>query len=161
MSVLSKFYYKKNRLMRCSKDFQLNQNIYLCCNPINERLKSYAIETSNLEILQKLKEIKELLKRDDIESWKKERNQKNCYSKLSHRKIAIEEMNNLYKNILKYSNEELDAMYEKESEEWTDWCNCVKDYYCYNKILNNRCIPILDLKKLMVNKKDMTLKITN
>jgi len=161
MSVLSKFYYKKNKLMRRSKDFSITQKLYLTCNPINERLRSYAIETSNLEILEELKKIKDFLKRDDIESWKKERNEKNVYSKLSHRKIAIEEMNNLYKNILKYSNEELDDMYNKDNQDWTNWCCNVRDYYCYNKILNNRCIPILDLKRIMVNKKEMILNIKN
>jgi len=47
-----------------------------------------------------------------------------------------------YRNVTKYSNEQITKEYEKDSEKWQDWCNDVVIYIIYDFHLNEKPIQI-------------------
>ena len=50
-----------------------------------------------------------------------------------------------YRNITKYSNEQITKEYEKDSQKWQDWCNDVVIYIIYDFHLNEKPIQIQGL----------------
>ena len=50
-----------------------------------------------------------------------------------------------YRNVTKYSNEQITKEYEKDSEKWQDWCNDVVIYIIYDFHLNEKPIQIQGL----------------
>ena len=63
------------------------------------------------------------------------------------------------------SNRYENDIFEKNNNKWVDWCNDIILYHCYNKMLNNVCIPIVENKEDVYNqalqklKKDCIVKI--
>ena len=47
-------------------------------------------------------------------------------------------------NVMKYSNEEMTSHFEKQSQEFQDWCDDVAIFYAVRYVLMNKPIPMLD-----------------
>jgi len=50
-----------------------------------------------------------------------------------------------YRNVTRYSNEQITKEYEKNSQKWQDWCNDVVIYIIYDFHLNEKPIQIQGL----------------
>jgi hypothetical protein len=50
-----------------------------------------------------------------------------------------------YRNVTRYSNEQITKEYEKNSQKWQDWCNDVFIYIVYDFHLNQKPMPIQGL----------------
>lgn len=51
-----------------------------------------------------------------------------------------------YRNVSRYSNEQITKEYEQNSQKWQDWCNDVFIYIVYDFHLNQKPIPIGGLR---------------
>jgi hypothetical protein len=153
MTICSKFFYSIKQYFRHSKaivdhckDIKNNTPIILLCNPIDTRFKEYAVQTTHKEIMDMLDKLNNRLEKD--EQWKNNQNIKGESSKLCNRKIMNDIFNKIYCNIIKYSDKELNNLYEKQNGKWFEWCDDVMLYHCYNKVLNEQLIPT-DIPNMM------------
>ena len=55
----------------------------------------------------------------------------------------INTFNKIYGNIVKYNDKQLNNIYEKKNKKWSNWCDDVVLYHCYNRVLNERLIPTI------------------
>jgi len=161
MSVLSKFYYKKHRKLIKCQDVKHNKILLVSCETINERFKEYCIKTTHNEVMDILKLIDEDKERFN-EKWTTKRYDKNnnrrVYKKKNVDGFQRDKMNLILKNIEKYDDYELNDIFEKNNQKWVDWCNDIILYHCYNKMLNNVCIPVVENKEDVYNKALQKLK---
>jgi hypothetical protein len=146
MSVCSKFFisikqYFKNPIA----DIKSNMPIVVQCSPIDERFEEYGIKTTHKEIMGLCDKLINELEQEHDEKWKKDQNITGSFSKISHRKIMENTFNKIYQNVIKYSDKELNNLYERQNKKWGNWCDDVVLYYCYNRVLNQKLIPIISL----------------
>lgn len=96
--------------------------LYLVCRDINERFRDYCVQTSHKEIMEGF----ELAQKDDLET----------------RKGVFR---SVYGALTKYTDEELNAHWENDTQEWKNWCNDVALFYVYRRLLfETAYIPIVD-----------------
>lgn len=91
----------------------------LVCESIHPKLKDYMIMTTHKEVIDHI----ELAKQETIPVLKK---------------IFVESLMNL----VKYSEEELNAEYESKSQKWQDFADDVLIFYATRLILMKKHIPI-------------------
>lgn len=68
-------------------------------------------------------------------------------TRIRRRSVGIKErqrkiFNTAYRNVTRYSNEQITKEYEKNSQKWQDWCNDVFIYIVYDFHLNKKPLPI-------------------
>jgi len=142
MTVCSKFFCSiKKYFKNAITDIKNNMPLIVLCNSIDTRFKEYAIKTSHKEIIEIIDKLNNQLGKD--EEWKNNQNIKGERSKLSNRKIMDDIFNNIYCNITKYSDKQLNNLYERQNKKWENWCDDVVLFHCYNKVLNERVIPTM------------------
>ena len=94
----------------------------LICKHIHQRFEEYAVKITHQEIMETLQ---------NAERQPKE--------------LTKHIFRSVYRNLIKYSNEELYNNYTQNTEEWDNWCLDVKLFFCYRFILFNRIIPIAQM----------------
>jgi hypothetical protein len=109
-------------------DYQTNTShpapevLYLVCKDIHPRFKEYCVMTSHSQIMDGFKSAEA----EDLETRK-----------------GI--FRSVYSALTKYTDEELTAHWEANSQEWQDWCNDVAIFYVYRRMLfETAYIPIVD-----------------
>ena len=117
--------------------------ILVQCSPIDTRFKEYGIKTTHKEIMGLCDNLINELEQD--EKWKKDQNIRGSFSKISHRKIMENTFNKIYHNVIKYTDKELNNLYKRQNKKWDNWCDDVVLYHCYNRVLNQKLIPIVDM----------------
>tara|TARA_R110000744_G_scaffold322612_1_gene428559 strand:- start:182 stop:610 length:429 start_codon:yes stop_codon:yes gene_type:complete len=136
--------------MKKASELRDNEVLIVSCNTIDKRFSEYYIKTTHKEIMDTITEYNDKLEKDKDEKWCKIKNEGHNligihFRKLSHRKIIEAQFNEISKNINQYSDKELNDLYEKKNQLWTDWCNDCILYYCCNRVLNNIMIPTITL----------------
>lgn len=97
------------------------EKITLCCAIINERFSEYYVITSKTKF-------EKLIKDSSNES----------------RENQILMFKILHENINKYSNEQLNEIFNKKNNDWDNWCNDVSLFYAYRYVLfPTKPIPLL------------------
>ena len=145
MTCQSKFQYKQHRRFLKCRDVRHNKILIVPCELINKRFEEYHIQTTHYEIMDIFTLIDN--QRDKMNAsnrWIKANNEKHTYTRKDVNQHQKDKMNRIYKNIERYSEFELNDIFEKNSNEWIDWCNDCILYYCFNKKLNNVTIPIME-----------------
>ncbi len=91
----------------------------LVCGQIHKRFKEYVVKTTD-------KEVKDAIGRAEKED-----------------KVKVTYIFKLtYENITKYTDEELNQHYEKNTKEWQDWCNDVLLFFTHRYVLFGSKFPI-------------------
>jgi len=157
MSVMSKFYYVKHRKFIKCEDIKHNKILIVSCETINKRFKEYHIQTTHNEVMEIL-DLINIEKTRFSEKWRKKRYEKDIYKRFNIIGFQRDKMNRILRNIEMYSDKELNCIFEKNNQQWGNWCNDCILFHCYNKILNNVCIPIMENKNNMYVKALTALK---
>ncbi len=154
MTTYSKFYYDKynnHKIIKIDEVRNKNKILMVSCEKIHKRFNEYIIKTTHKEITDIRKNLLREIKDDDLNNWNKDNNIKNLYHKKSNIKQIEKRFNKIYDNIMKYTDYELNEIYEKQNNKWFDWCNDVIIYYVYNNVLNNQVIPVFNDTKNFYN----------
>lgn len=142
MSVCSKFFYSiKKFFQNAILDIKNTMPFVVTCGTIDPRFKEYAIASTHKEIMTMIDKLNDELNKD--EKWESNQNIRGERSKISQRKIMINTFNKIYGNIVKYNDKQLNNIYEKKNKKWSNWCDDVVLYHCYNRVLNERLIPTI------------------
>ena len=144
MSVLSKFLLGNCHDQCARKVRNLSGTVFLCPGAISPKFKDFLVETTTKEI----EELGDLLIKEDEEA--KNRIQVTQYSETTRiRRMSkgVKEkqrrtLNDAYKLVTRYSNEEITKEYQKNSKKWQDWCNDVFIYCLYDFHINGKPLPI-------------------
>ena len=94
----------------------------LPCNEIHLRFREFKVKTTDQII------------KDGLENGSR-------HSTEEQKRIYI----SIARNLLQYSKEELVLQYERNTQEWQDWCNDVALFYIYRFLIFNKYIPIMSL----------------
>jgi hypothetical protein len=135
---------KRQAQLIMSKHITHNEPMNVWAKSINERFRYYVIKTTHKEVVGVMKMITE--EQESVsDKWEPKKYDKKVLQKEDILGLQRDRMNKILKNIEKYNDEELNNLYEKKNKLWTDWCNDVILYYCYNNKLNDVCIPLVGL----------------
>jgi uncharacterized protein with NAD-binding domain and iron-sulfur cluster len=108
-----------------AEEFQPDDKVFIKGETISKRFKEYIVGTTHKEIMESLDK-----------EWTETKRE------LVGMTIVC------YKNIVQYSDEELNNMYVQKNQKWTNWCNDVVLFHIYRKKIDpNYLIPIVDLQK--------------
>ena len=154
MTTYSKFYYDKynnHKIIKIDEVRNKNKILMVSCEKIHKRFNEYIIKTTHKEIIDIRNNLLREIKDDDLNNWNKDNNIKNLYYKKSNIKQIEKRFNKIYDNIMKYTNYELNEIYEKQNNKWLNWCKDIIIYYVYNNVLNNQVIPVFNDTKNFYN----------
>jgi len=100
------------------------QNVAVCCEMIAPKFKDFMVKTSVAEITDMVEKIETL---------------------------SLEEVRNIWllvlRNLMKYSTDELIKLYNKQNQEWFDFCNDAVLWFCYNAVLFKKGIPVVEYNR--------------
>jgi len=109
---------ESNRNLKISKE-----DIILSCAEIDKRFDKFFVITSDDEIRQLLNKAK-----DETDKLRLHFVKKRCYD-----------------SITKYSTEELKEIFNKQNQQYRDWCDDVAIFYVYRLFIDKQPIPIIKL----------------
>jgi hypothetical protein len=98
------------------------KKIGVWCGGIAERFKEYSIISSAKEITGMIKNAEKLEEKERKHIW-----------------VSI------LRELHKHTDEQLNAHYEAQSQEWRDWCNDAVLFYAYNAVIFKKGIPSMEL----------------
>ena len=150
MTVLSKFLLGACGSLRRTcvmKLMNLSGVVFLRAGAIDPKFDDLLVQTSTKEI----EELRgELTQEDELAKNHIEITRFSESTRIRRRSVGIKERQRkifdaTYRNITKYSNEQITREYEKNSQKWQDWCNDVMIYIVYDFHLNKKPMPIQGL----------------
>ena len=125
-----------------ASQFKKSDQIFIRCEFLGGRFEEYAVCTTHDEVMSM------------IEAYRNDKNktcvkaiQKEGKNFLALCQISGDQVLKMLKNqITKYSEDELNDLYEKKTQDWTNWCNDVVLYACARHVWKNEMIPIIEMK---------------
>ena len=135
----------KSCARRCvMKLMNLSGTVLLRAGAIDSKFHDLLVATSTKEI-EGLRG--ELTEQDELAKNHIEVTRFSESTRIRRRSLGVKErqrkiFDKVYRNITRYSNEEITKEYQKNSQKWQDWCNDVMIYIVYDFHLNQKPMPI-------------------
>lgn len=98
------------------------KNVAVCCELIAPKFKNFVVKTSIAEITELVEEVKTYSSEEVRNCW-----------------LSV------LRSLMKYSTDELIKLYNKQNDEWFDFCNDAVLWFCYNSVLFKKGIPVIEL----------------
>jgi hypothetical protein len=103
---------------------EVSKKFLLLCKDIDERFKQYVVLTTNKNIIETV---------TSFDIMPKER--------------VLSSYEGSYRNLIKYTDEQLHSHYKNNTKDWKNWCDDVAIYYSSRLVLYQKIIPIMNYEK--------------